>query len=265
MSGEFNLMNSPDLGLTELQYSVVIPFFDEEPNVAPLIAELRPVLNRWTVPYEVVLIDDGSRDGTASALRSATRDWEEAKVIQFARNCGQGAALFYGLRNARGQAIVLLDGDGQNDPTDIPLLIDALQSADLVVGVRVQRRDSLLRRSMSRLANGFRQWLLRDGCTDTGCGIKVLRRSTVDALIPMKTLYSFIPTLIVRAGFRMVELPVNHRPRAAGKSKYGLRQMLWRPLFDLFGVWWFCLRRSPQPAVRAMDTADKADERRTAI
>src|SRR3974390_939744 len=187
-------MNSPDFGLTELQYSVIIPFFDEEPNVAPLIAELRPVLNQWTAPYEVLLIDDGSRDGTASALHSATHDWEEAKVIQFARNCGQGAALFYGLRSARGQAIVLLDGDGQNDPTDIPLLIDALQSADLVVGVRVQRQDSLLRRSMSRLANSFRQWLLRDGCTDTGCGIKVLRRPTVDALIPMKTLYSFIPT-----------------------------------------------------------------------
>jgi dolichol-phosphate mannosyltransferase len=138
-----------------------------------------------------------------------------------------------------------LDGDGQNDPQDIPRILAPLNEADMVVGIRVDRRDSFVRRVMSQLANAARSRILGDGVVDSGCGIKAFHRRVVEAFIPMRTLYSFIPALAISAGFTIRQVPVHHRPRSAGKSKYGVRQFLWKPLLDMAGVWWFARRRCP--------------------
>jgi glycosyltransferase involved in cell wall biosynthesis len=235
--------------------SVVIPFFDEEESAPPLLAELRPVLDRLGRPYEVLVVNDGSRDATGEALRVAAAGWPEARVLELARNQGQASALLCGLHAARGGVLVTLDGDGQNDPADIPALLARLEGADLVAGVRAQRHDSPLRRSMSRIANAVRARFLGDGLRDSGCALKAFRREVLDCLLPIRTLYSFIPALAVGAGFRVVEAPVAHRERERGRSKYGLRVMLWRPAVDMLGVKWFLSRRVPArpPLAAAQD------------
>jgi len=226
-----------------VRWSVVVPLHDEADNVAPLVAELRSVLATLDGPYEVLLVDDGSRDDTLTIAQRAALDWPQCRVVWFRRNHGQAAALLVGLHRARGSVVVTLDGDGQNVPADIPAMLAALEGADLVVGVRQARDDSRLRLVMSRLANAIRSRFLRDGVTDAGCGLKVMRREVVDAFIPIRTLYSFMPALAVAAGHRVVECPVQHRARRAGTAHYGLRTFAWRPLLDMLGVWWFTRRR----------------------
>jgi glycosyltransferase involved in cell wall biosynthesis len=233
------------------QLSVVIPFYDEEESVRPLLAELRPVLDGIGEAYEVLLVDDGSRDATAARLRALAAAWPEARVLELETNQGQASALLCGLRAAAGRVVVTLDGDGQNDPADIPKLLPALAGADLVAGVRAQRSDSPLRRAMSRLANRVRARFLGDGLRDSGCALKAFRREVVDSFIPIRTLYSFMPALAVGAGYRVVETEVGHRPRLRGRSKYGLGVMLWRPFVDMLGVRWFLSRRvAPDPVLR---------------
>ncbi len=227
--------------------SIIIPFFDEEDAAPALLAELRPVVDGLGA-VEVLLIDDGSRDGTGRVLDEVAAAWPAVRVIHFAQNQGQGPALFFGIHQACGEAIALLDGDGQNDPADLPALLAALDEADFVTGYRAKRQDSTLRRWMSRFANAIRSRVLRDGMRDTGCGLKVFRREVREALIPLRTLYSFIPAMVRAAGFRMAERPVGHRPRTRGTSKYGLWVMLWRPLVDMLGMAWFIRRRGASPA-----------------
>jgi len=153
--------------------------------------------------------------------------------------------LYHGLRAARGQLVATLDGDGQNNPADFPAMIQMLEESgvDMVTGVRVSRQDSWLRKIMSRLANGVRCFFLNDGISDSGCAIKVFRKSVVDSLIPLKTLYSFIPALAKAGGHTVVECPVDHRNRVGGETHYGLGAFLWRPFVDMMGVWWFSRRR----------------------
>jgi glycosyltransferase involved in cell wall biosynthesis len=205
----------------------------------------------------VILIDDGSTDQTGAILEMAAAEWIDCRVLHLATNCGQGAALYRGLQRARGEILVTMDGDGQNVPGDLESILARLHGGrvDMVVGVRSQRRDSLLRRKMSRLANGIRRRVLGDGVSDTGCGLKAFRREVVEAFVPIRTLYSFMPALAVAAGFRVVEQSVTHRWRSKGKSKYGLQIMLWRPLLDMAGVWWFMHRRFP--------TRDESSEARS--
>jgi glycosyltransferase involved in cell wall biosynthesis len=242
------------------QVSVVIPFFDEEESAGPLLAELRPVLDGLGRPYEVVLVNDGSRDATGERLREAAAAWPQARVLELARNQGQASALLCGLHAARGAVLVTLDGDGQNDPADIPRLLAGLADADLVAGVRADRHDSALRKWMSRSANRVRASFLGDGLRDSGCALKAFRREVLGALLPIRTLYSFIPALAAGAGFRVVEVPVGHRPRERGTSKYGLRVMLWRPALDMLGVKWFLARRiEARPALREIPVAAPAE------
>jgi dolichol-phosphate mannosyltransferase len=226
-------------------YSIVIPVYNEEDVVERLLSEIRAFAKTWNGDYELLLVDDGSADRTAEIVGKQFADWPQGKLIRLSQNCGQAAALFYGMKRARGQVVILLDGDGQNDPLDIPKILAPLNEVDMAVGIRVNRQDSFARRIMSRLANAARSRILGDGVVDSGCGIKAFHRRVVEAFIPMRTLYSFIPALAISAGFTIRQVPVRHRPRSGGKSKYGVRQFLWRPLLDLAGVWWFSKRRCP--------------------
>jgi dolichol-phosphate mannosyltransferase len=228
-------------------YSIVIPVYNEEEVVGDLLTEIRRFAEKWSDDYELLFVDDGSSDRTAEIISARFTDWEQGKLVRLSRNCGQAAALFYGMKCARGKIVILLDGDGQNDPQDIPKVVAPLNEVDMAVGIRVDRQDSVVRKAMSRLGNAIRNWILRDGVVDTGCGLKAFHRRVIEAFIPMRTLYSFIPALAISAGFIVRQVPVSHRPRTGGKSKYGVRQFLWKPFLDLFGVWWFTRRRSPLP------------------
>jgi dolichol-phosphate mannosyltransferase len=229
----------------EPYYSIVIPVYNEEDVVGSLLTEVRNFARTWSSDYELLLVDDGSSDRTAEIIGKQFVNWRQGRLIQLSRNCGQAAALFYGMKRARGQVVILLDGDGQNDPQDIPKMLAPLDEIDMAVGIRVERQDSVVRRVMSRLANAARSRILGDGVLDSGCGIKAFHRRVVEAFIPMRTLYSFIPALAISAGFTIRQVPVRHRPRSGGKSKYGVRQFLWKPLLDMAGVWWFARRRCP--------------------
>jgi dolichol-phosphate mannosyltransferase len=227
------------------RYSIIIPVFNESEVIAQLLMETREVVRDWPWDYEVLVIDDGSSDSTPEVIERCFANWDQGKLIRFRENCGQAAALYHGMKEARGDVFILMDGDGQNDPHDIAKILESMDHADMVVGVRLDRRDSFVRRLMSRTANKIRSRILNDSITDSGCGIKALDREVFDAFIPIRTLYSFMPALALSAGFTVKQVPVRHRPRLGGKSKYGVRQFLWRPLLDLLGVWWFTRRRCP--------------------
>jgi dolichol-phosphate mannosyltransferase len=229
----------------EPSYSIVIPVYNEEDVVGDLLTEIRSFTRTWGNDYELLLVDDGSSDRTAEIIGHQFRDWPQGRLIRLRQNCGQAAALYHGMKRARGQVVILLDGDGQNDPLDIPKILAPLNEVDMAIGIRVNRQDSFIRLIMSRVANAARSRILGDGVVDSGCGIKAFHRRVFDAFIPMRTLYSFIPALAISAGFTIRQVPVRHRPRTGGKSKYGVRQFLWRPLLDLAGVWWFSRRRCP--------------------
>jgi dolichol-phosphate mannosyltransferase len=218
--------------------SVVVPLFNEEENVPILQAELTAALNG--LDYEIIFVDDGSADQTAGRIG---RD-ERVRVLQFERNAGQSAAMYAGLHEARGRVAVLIDGDLQNDPADIPkLLAEIERGADLVCGYRAQRKDTVVKRITSRVANFVRSRFTKDGVRDTGCTLKAMKRECVDALVPFKGMHRFIPALVKGAGFRLVEVPVNHRPRQFGESKYGLGNRAIRATMDMFGVRWLLSRR----------------------
>jgi glycosyltransferase involved in cell wall biosynthesis len=230
---------------TAPQISIVVPFFNEEENVAPLLAEIRAICGAIGKSYEAIFVNDGSTDGTGPRLDEAATNWPEARTFHFCRNHGQAAALFFGMKQAGGEAVVTLDGDGQNDPADIPKLLAELTDCDMVAGVRARRKDSWLRLAMSRLANNVRSRLLGDGLRDTGCALKAFRREVVDSFIPIRTLYSFMGAMAVAAGFRLRQVKVAHRPRTRGVSKYGLSVFWWKPLVDMAGIYWFSRRRFP--------------------
>jgi len=221
-------------------YSVVVPFYNEAAAAPRLLEEIVAVLAELDGPAECICINDGSHDATEAVLREfADRPGSPIRVVSFPKNRGQAAALLIGFREAKGQIVITLDGDGQNDPGDIPQLLGHLQHADLVCGIRAARHDSWLRKTMSRWANGMRNRVLQDGMRDSGCALKVMRREVCAALIPIRTLYSFIPALAIAAGFRVAQIPVHHRARHGGVSNYGLRAFLWRPFMDMLGLLWF--------------------------
>jgi dolichol-phosphate mannosyltransferase len=235
-----------------MKISVVIPVCNEAENVGPLAQEVHAALASHA-PFEIIFVDDGSTDGTDRAVEQARVDGiAEIRLLQHARRCGQSTAVLTGVRAARAPWIATLDGDGQNDPADIPSLIAALEAAHragdtelkLVMGNRKTRRDTWLRRVSSRVANGVRARMLRDGTPDTGCGIKLMHRDTFLALPHFDHMHRFLPALYQRAGARVVSVPVKHRPRTRGASKYGLHNRLWVGIVDLWGVRWL-IRRAP--------------------
>ena len=218
--------------------SVVVPVFNEEGNISILQAELRNAL--LGLDYEIIFVDDGSMDGTAAKIGPAP----QVRVIRFEKNRGQSAAIYAGAQAARGEKIVFIDGDLQNDPADIPrLLAEIARGADLVCGYRQKRRDTMTKRLSSRIANFVRSRFTRDGVRDTGCTLKAMRRECVRTLVPFKGMHRFIPALVKGAGYRLVELPVNHRPRRFGQSKYGFGSRALRATIDMFGVRWLLSRQ----------------------
>jgi dolichol-phosphate mannosyltransferase len=218
--------------------SVVVPLFNEEASMPILQSELRAALG--DLDHEIIFVDDGSIDRTVERIENAPN----VRVVRFAKNAGQSAAIYAGLQGACGTTAVLIDGDLQNDPADIPkLLAEISRGADLVCGYRAQRKDTLVKRLTSRVANFVRSRFTKDGVRDTGCTLKAMRRECIGALIPFKGMHRFIPALIKAAGYRLVEIPVNHRPRRFGRSKYGLGNRALRATIDMFGVRWLLARR----------------------
>jgi dolichol-phosphate mannosyltransferase len=218
--------------------SVVVPVRNEAANIGPLIAEIRAALA--SIAHEIVYVDDGSDDGTADALREAARTAPLTRR-RHAKSCGQSAAVITGVRAASGQWIATLDGDGQNDPADIPALFARAQVEPglvLLAGHRTRRRDSFIKRITSRFANKLRAGLLGDATPDTGCGLKMFRREAFLELPAFDHMHRFLPALFIRAGGRVVSVPVNHRPRLQGASKYGTLDRALVGVFDLMGVVW---------------------------
>ncbi|MGA7274037.1 MAG: glycosyltransferase family 2 protein, partial [Candidatus Udaeobacter sp.] len=201
--------NSPEV-------SIIVPLFNEEESIAILQSELSAALK--DLDYETIFVDDGSLDRTVERIEPNTN----VRIIRFEKNTGQSAAIYAGLKAACGATAVLIDGDLQNDPADIPkLLAEITRGADLVCGYRARRRDTRVKRLTSRIANAVRSRFTKDGVRDTGCTLKAMRRECVSALVPFKGMHRFIPALVKSAGYRLVEIPVNHRPRRFGQSKYG--------------------------------------------
>ncbi len=218
--------------------SVVVPLFNEEENVAILQEELATALR--AIDHEVIFVDDGSTDQTLARVKIGSK----IRILHFEKNAGQSAALHAGANAARGAIVVLIDGDLQNDPADIPRLVAEIErGADLVCGYRIQRKDTLVKLLTSRIANFVRSRFTKDGVRDTGCTLKAMRRECVRTLVPFKGMHRFIPALIKGAGYRLVEVPVNHRARRFGTSKYGLGNRAVRATVDMFGVRWLLSRQ----------------------
>ena len=218
--------------------SLIIPLFNEEDNVAPLQDELAVALRGHA--YETILVDDCSTDKTLERIRRGPG----VRVIAFEKNTGQSAAMYAGLMAAKGDILVTMDGDMQNDPADILRMITKLDEGfDFVVGWRQQRQDNLSKKISSRIANFVRSRFTRDGIHDTGCSLKVMRCECRDALFLFRGMHRFIPALVKGLGFKITELPVNHRPRTAGVSKYGFGSRAWKATCDMLAVRWFLSRQ----------------------
>jgi dolichol-phosphate mannosyltransferase len=224
--------------MTTPEISVIIPLYNEEENVAQLQSELEQALQG--LKYEILFVDDGSTDQTVTKIERKA----EIKVVEFERNTGQSAAMYAGLQAAEGEVLVLLDGDLQNDPRDIPrLLAEIRQGADLVCGYRAKRKDTWFKRIQSRIANAVRRRFTGDGIRDTGCSLKAMRKECRTALVPFYGMHRFIPALIKGFGYHISEIPVNHRPRQHGVSKYGFGNRALRATIDMFGVCWLLSRQ----------------------
>ena len=225
-----------------MQLSVIVPVFNEAGNLLPLLEEIHAALVSHG-DFEVIFVDDGSSDDSPQRLATTLADHPRLRVLRHDRRCGQSAALRSGIVAARGDWIATLDGDGQNDPVDIPILLRQAREAGLeghwlLAGWRTRRQDSRLKRLSSRLANGLRSRLLGDATPDTGCGLKLFPRETFRQLPWFDHMHRFLPALVLRAGGRVIPVPVSHRPRRLGRSKYGVHNRLWVGLVDLLGMLW---------------------------
>lgn len=222
--------------------TAVIPAFNEQECIAECIQEVRGVLTGIRRPFEIVVVDDGSTDGTVNVLRRLKPAVPELRIIAFSRNRGQSAAMSAGFEYARGEVVVTLDADQQNDPADIPKLLDQMDRFDVVCGVRANRCDNVIRKVSSRIANRVRNRLTHENISDTGCSLKMFRAKYLRKIKLYEGMHRFLPTLLRMEGARVTELPVNHRPRTKGQAKYGVWNRLFKSTRDLFAVRWMQAR-----------------------
>ena len=237
--------------------SVVVPVRNEAGNIAPLVAEIEAALTGRS--FEIVYVNDGSTDATEGELRALTAARPHLRQIRHPMSCGQSAAIRTGVQSAHGAIVATLDGDGQNDPAFIPILINVLegggQRLGLVAGQRVGRKASSFKRMQSRVANAVRGAVLKDGTRDTGCGLKAFRRDLFLALPYFDGLHRFLPALVRREGYEIGYVDVVDRPRRHGLSNYGFWDRLWVGMLDLGGVWWLIRRRKRVPQAEEVNRA----------
>ena len=254
---------SPPASEISVEISVVVPVHNESPNVVRLLDEIGAALT-GVARFEAVFVDDRSSDDTARVLADYAKTHPWLVVVLHRNNCGQSTAVRTGVREARGEVIATLDGDGQNDPADISALLarwralrqSGSQQPVLIAGWRAKRRDTWLRRMSSRIANGVRSRLLGDATPDTGCGLKLFAREDFLALPYFDHMHRFLPALIRRAGGTVESVPVAHRPREHGQSHYGIHNRLWVGLVDMMGVVWL-QRRARVPVVERLSAKEQ--------
>lgn len=225
-----------------IKYSVVIPLKNEEKNISDLLAELEPVMNKIG-NWELICIDDGSTDLTRQVLKELSQSRPYLRPLYFKKNYGQSSAFDAGFRAAKGEFVITLDGDGQNDPADIPKLIEAIHENDLVCGIRLHRKDTRFKRLISKAANWARNYLCEDGVQDTGCSLKIYRSDCLKKIKMYTGMHRFLPALFKIEGFRIHQLPVNHRERLRGKSNYNIFNRSLNTLADLWAVRWMKKRQ----------------------
>jgi len=246
--------------MSEPEISIILPCYNEEENVEPLVRELVGVLEPLHRAYEIVFVDDASTDDSVARLEELRKEFSQIRILRHKMNCGESAAQLTGFRNARGRIFVTMDSDLQNDPADIPAMLAALESCDVVCGVRRKREDSWIKKVSSRVANWFRNALLHDSIHDAGCTFRALRREAAEIeLIPFKGLHRFLPTIWRLHGFRVQEIAVNHRPRLKGQSKYGLWNRLGVGIHDILAMRWYRKRHIPADRM-VRSEAEQADK-----
>jgi len=232
--------------------TIIVPVKDEEDNILSLGKEINQALKDVPYSWECIWINDGSRDHTQQRLTQLSTNYPQHRFLELAQNFGQSAAMAVGFKQAKGEILATLDGDGQNDPQDIPKLVQFMQEkqADVVNGYRAIRQDSWIRKIASKIANKFRNLVTGDKIRDVGCSIRVIKKECVQNVFVFKGMHRFLPTLIKMQGYtKIYELPVNHRPRTKGKTKYTINNRLWVGLFDTFGVLWM-RKRIVNPKVK---------------
>lgn len=251
-------------GANRLWASVIIPIKDERDNLAPLTDQLLQVLQSHhesqTAPFEILFVDDGSEDGSSPVLDQLAKQHDPVRVLHFDKNYGKTAALDAGFKQARGEAIIIMDGDLQTKPADIATLLPHLATYDLVCGRRAVRNDHLVRKISSRIGNAVRNAVIHDGMHDTGCGFMMFRRAVIERLPLFEGMHRFFPALALMHGFTVTEVPVPHYPRLHGVAKFGIGNRLFKSLYDLMAVRWMqtrCLRYRVHPTpvspTRALD------------
>lgn len=245
-------------------YSVVLPCYNEVGNLEPLARELHAVLGKLEQPYEIIFVDDASTDGTTEKLREMIARDDRLRHIRHRQNFGQSAGILAGFHAARAPIIITMDADLQNDPADIPMMLRTLRKtrAHAVCGVRARRVDSFGKRLSSRLANYFRDRLLGDGIHDAGCAFRVMRRSALGELIHFRALHRFLPTILKWQGRKVVEVPINHRARQSGTSKYGFGNRFFVGIQDILGMRWYRRRLLPPNRIETPPAPDAAKTRR---
>jgi dolichol-phosphate mannosyltransferase len=227
----------------EPEISILVPVYNEQGNILPMAREVQAAMLLTGLHYELVFIDDASTDRTWHEIQQAKQIDSHVRAFRHQRNAGQSAALWSGIRLTSSPLIATLDGDLQNDPADYPMMLRELEGCDFVCGVRAKRNDGWLRRISSRVARWARKKVLKVDFADTGCAMRVFRRTALNGIFPFNGLHRFLPVLMHGTGARTREVPINHRPRVAGVSKYGLNNRLWRGIADLFAMAWYQKRR----------------------
>ena len=240
----------------EKELSIIVPVYNEEGNILPLLEQVQEAFADRYLNYELVFVDDGSSDSTWQKIVQARAMDHRVRGLRHLKNSGQSAALWTGITASTAPVLATLDGDLQNDPADLPKLLDTLEDCDFVCGVRTKRNDNWLRRVSTKVARRARRCALKVDFADTGCAVRVFKRSVLKGLFPFNGIHRFLPVLVHANGAKTRQIPIQHRPRICGVSKYGLHNRLWRGIYDLIAVAWYQKRRIGEiPTVECEDTA----------